>query len=289
MGGRSTDSRPADLHLVKSATATRDPLCSTMTVEPSLASHTGPIPDVHGRLTHTRSKLSHMDGTVDAVTQHHVDEMVDALVAEFGDRFDREQIEELMRDSVNQLAGRAQVADFLPVLGYRFTRERLGSLSRASETLDIVFVSLSGGGRGQIAAALTTMLSDGTVSAHSAGTAEEGVIDPAVEQAITELGIDTSELFSRPVSGEVLSRADVVVTLGLSVGVVHTPEGVRREDWRVGDPVGASIEEARRVRDDIERRVRTLLTELNALPDEPAQNPRPARDEPESVEADSST
>lgn len=203
-----------------------------------------------------------MSATLDPVTQHHVNQMIDALLGEFGDRFDRAQIEGLMSDSVTQLAGRANVADFLPVLAYRFTRERLGSLSRTGTGLDIVFVSLSGGGRGQLAAALTTLLSGGAVSAHSAGTAEHGVVDPTVAEVIAELGIDTAELFSRPVSGEVLASADVVVTLGLSVGVVHTPEGVRREDWRVGDPVGASIEEARRVRKDIERRVRALLEEL---------------------------
>jgi hypothetical protein len=81
---------------------------------------------------------------------------------------------------------------------------------------------------------------------------------------IRELGFDTSDLFTRPVSAEVLTSADVVVAMGLSVGVVETREEVRREDWRVGDPVGATIEEARRVRNDIERRVRTLLDELGA-------------------------
>ena len=85
---------------------------------------------------------------------------------------------------------------------------------------------------------------------------------------------DTSESFTRPVSTEVLASADVIVTMGLSVGVVETPDGVRREDWRVGDPVGATIEEARRVRDDIERRVRTLLEELEVLaPATPDERP----------------
>ena len=88
--------------------------------------------------------------------------MINALVGEFGDRFDRTQIEALMSYSVTHLAGRANVSEFLPVLAYRFTRERLRSPSRASGSdLDIVFVSLSCGGPGQIAAALTTMLSGG--------------------------------------------------------------------------------------------------------------------------------
>jgi arsenate reductase (thioredoxin) len=208
-----------------------------------------------------------METQVDPVTQHHVEEMIDRLVSEFGDRFERDRITELMADSVEQLASSAQVPDFLPVLAYRFTRERLGSIARApGTTSDIVFVSLSGGGRGQMAAALTTLLSDGQVTAHAAGSSRHGVLDPTVDTVIRELGVDTSEFFVRPVSGDILSAADVIVTMGHSVGEVALPEGVKRQDWRVGDPVGASIEETRRVRDDIERRVRALLDELGVLP-----------------------
>jgi arsenate reductase len=207
-----------------------------------------------------------MAHTIDAVTQHHVEEMTDDLCVEFGDDFDRTRIEKLMADSVQQLAGRARVEDFLPVLAYRFTRERLGSLLRSHATgWDVVFVSLSGGGRGQIAAALTTVLSNGSVSVHSAGTASEGQVDPAVATVLAERGIDTSESFARPVSSEILAGADVIVTMGHSVGSIDLPDGVRHEDWRVGDPVGATLEEARRVRDDIERRVRALLSDLEAL------------------------
>jgi arsenate reductase (thioredoxin) len=209
-----------------------------------------------------------MEAGVDPVTQHHVEEMIDRLVAEFGDRFERDRIAELMTDSVSQLASSAQVPDFLPVLAYRFTRERLGSIGRAPGTSwDVVFVSLSGGGRGQMAAALTTLLSEGeAVMAHAAGSSRHGVLDPTVEAVIRELGVDTSEFFVRPVSSDILTAADVIVTMGHSVGNVELPEGVKHLDWRVGDPVGASIEETRRVRDDIERRVRELLVELRVLP-----------------------
>jgi arsenate reductase (thioredoxin) len=65
-----------------------------------------------------------------------------------------------------------------------------------------------------------------------------------------------------PVTDEVLGAADVIVTMGHSVGVIDIPRDVRHEDWRVGDPVGAPIIEIRRVRADIERRVRTLLSDL---------------------------
>src|SRR5262249_15617959 len=56
--------------------------------------------------------------------------------------------------------------------------------------------------------------------------------------------------------------ADVIVTMGRSVGYVEIPPTVRHVDWRVGDPAGAPIDEVRRVREDIERRVEALASEL---------------------------
>jgi arsenate reductase len=225
---------------------------------------------------------------IDLVTQHHVEEMVDRLVAEFGDRFEHGRIEELMADSLAQLAEPAQIPDFLPVLAYRFTRERLGSIARTPGIgSDVVFVSLSGGGRGQMAAALTTLLSDGKVTAHAAGASRHGVLDPTVDRVIAELGVDTSEFYVRPVSSDILAAADVIVTMGHSVGEVKLPEGARYQDWRVGDPIGASLQEVRRVRDDIERRVQALLVELRVLPAaEPGDEHEatPPRDSAEEVE-----
>lgn len=125
-----------------------------------------------------------------------------------------------------------------------------------------MFVSLSGGGRGQIAAAQTALLSEGRVSVHSAGTAVQGQIDADVRAVIAELGVDPDEQFARPVTDEVLRAADVIVTMGHTVGVIDMPQDVRHEDWRVGDPIGAPIGETRRVRVDIEHRVRALLSEL---------------------------
>ena len=133
--------------------------------------------------------------------------------------------------------------------------------SAAEGSLDVVFVSLTGGGRSQIAAALTTWLSDGAVSVHAAGTGAQQPLDDGVATAIQELGIDIAESFARPASPEVLEAADVIVTMGHSVGQVAIPEGARHVDWRVGDPNGADLDETRRVRDDIERRVRALLDE----------------------------
>ena len=203
----------------------------------------------------------------DPTMQHQIEGMVRDLCSEFGGHFDRRQIEDMMNDSVERVLDTATVLDFVPLMAYRFTRERLHAIARArgedaEGTWDVVFVSLSGGGRGQIAAALNTLLSGSRVSVRSAGTAVQGQIDSDVRAVIAELGVDPDEQFARPVTEEVLRAADVIVTMGHSVGVIEIPSDVRLADWRIGDPIGAPIEEIRRVRADIEYRVRALLSEL---------------------------
>jgi protein-tyrosine-phosphatase len=214
-------------------------------------------------------EVCEMTVSLDPATQRRIRSRVDELCAEFGDRYGRPEIEALMDDSAQRLAARAHVVEYVPIMAFRLTRERLRALTRAAAASelppgnwDVVYVSLSGGGRGQIAAVLTALLSDHRVAVHSAGTAVAGQIDPGVRTVIAELGVDTKEAFARPVTDEVLRGADVVVTMGHSVGIVDIPEHVRHEDWRVGDPTGAPIDEIRRVRTDIERRVRALLREF---------------------------
>jgi protein-tyrosine-phosphatase len=208
-----------------------------------------------------------MSTTPDQGSRHQLDRMLDDLCAEFEGRFDRRRIQAVIEDSADRIASSAKVHDFLPLMAFRFARERLHAIARAQGEdaegkWDVVFVSLSGGGRGQIAATLTTLLSDHKVAVHSAGTAVQGQIDPGVRSVIAELGVNPEEAFARPVTDEVLHGADVIVTMGHSVGLIEIPDGVRHEDWRVGDPIGAPVEEIRRVRADIEHRVRGLLAEL---------------------------
>src|SRR5262245_19153065 len=172
-----------------------------------------------------------------------------------------------MDDSVRSLTSEGQVEDFLPALAHRFARERLKALARASgperAMPDVLFVGLNDTGRGQMAAALVTLRSEGRVVAHSAGSSATTSLDPGVLAVMEELGVDLSEAFAKPMSPEVLEAADVVVTMGRSVGAVDLPEGTRHEDWRVGDPTGAPVEEGRGVRDEIDARVQALLGRLD--------------------------
>jgi arsenate reductase len=206
------------------------------------------------------------------VVQRRLDSLADELVVEYAGQFEPETIRSLMADSAERLAASAAIPDYLPPLAFRFTKERLRASARPDQQrrdkrpgdggYDVVFVSLGGGGRGQIAAALTTLLSANKVAVHSAGTVVQGEIDPAVSAVISELGVDLAGAFARPIAPEVLEATNVIVTMGHTVGAFEIPAGVLHEDWRVGDPVGAPLDEVRRVRDDIERRVRGLLERL---------------------------
>jgi arsenate reductase len=201
------------------------------------------------------------------VARQHVERAVDSLADEFEGSHSRDVIDRVMEDSVRQLVGHAAVDDFLPTLAHRFARERLKALGRAhgpeSALPDVLFVGLGDTGRGQMAAALTTLRSEGRVVAHSAGSTAGVDVDPAVVEVMAELAVDLTEAYAKPLSEEVLSAADVVVTMGRSVGAIEIPEGTRHEDWRVGDPTGASVDEVRRVRDEIDQRVQALLSELD--------------------------
>jgi arsenate reductase len=192
---------------------------------------------------------------------------VDPLAAEFDGIYERAQIERVVAESAKQLEG-AAVASFIPILAHRFARERLRAQAQAEGKLakdapEIVFVSITGGGRARMAASLLERLTGDSANIHTAGSGTERGIDPNVRVAMEELGIDLTEKFTRPITAEVLASADVVVTMGRSVGEVEIPDTARHVDWRVGDPTGAELEEVRRVRDDIERRVTELAENLH--------------------------
>lgn len=202
------------------------------------------------------------------VARHHVEKAVESLEEEFDGAHSRETIERVMDDSLQQLVRDAEVDDFLPTLAHRFARERLKALGRGrgaeGADSDVLFIGLGDTGRGQMAAALLTLRSEGRIVAHSAGSSRGVDVDRAVVEVMAELGVDLSEAYAKPLSSEVLGSVTVAVTMGRSVGAVEIPEGVRHEDWRVGDPTGAPVDEVRRVRDDIDRRVQELLAELES-------------------------
>jgi protein-tyrosine-phosphatase len=99
------------------------------------------------------------------------------------------------------------------------------------------------------------------VHVRSAGSAPSERINPAVVDAMTEIGVDLSEEFPKPLTDEVVRAADVVITMGCGDACPIYP-GKRYEDWQLDDPAGQNLETVRRIRDEIDARVGRLVSDL---------------------------
>jgi protein-tyrosine-phosphatase len=112
-----------------------------------------------------------------------------------------------------------------------------------------------------MAAGLLRKAGEGKVHVRTAGSDPVDEINPAVVAAMEEIGVDLSEEFPKPLTDEFVRAADAVITMGCGDACPIYP-GKRYEDWELEDPAGKDIETVRRIRDEIDGRVRTLLSEL---------------------------
>ena len=203
---------------------------------------------------------------LDPVTRGHVVKAADRLHEEFAGIFGPETIARFVAESLDMLENH-RLAEFVPVLAHRFARERLRALGQADGLLtkeqpEVLFVCVHNAGRSQMAAGLVTLRSDGRVHVRSAGSAPADTVNPLVVEAMAELGIDLADAFPKPLTDEVVRAADVVITMGCGDACPIFP-GKRYEDWVLDDPAEAeTIEDVRRIRDEIDARVRVLVDEL---------------------------
>jgi protein-tyrosine-phosphatase len=206
-----------------------------------------------------------MSQALDPVTLHHVEKLTESLVDDFIGVFSRETIERYVSESVDLLGG-ARFSDFVPVLSYRFSRERLKALAQAEgivtkEQPEVLFVCVHNAGRSQMAAGLVRLRSGGRIHVRSAGSDPADTINPAVIEAMAEIGVDMSEDFPKPLTDEVVRAADVVITMGCGDACPIYP-GKRYEDWALEDPAGQDLDTVRQIRDDLDGRIRVLVGEL---------------------------
>jgi arsenate reductase (thioredoxin) len=125
----------------------------------------------------------------------------------------------------------------------------------------VLFVCVHNAGRSQMAAALLDHHARGSVKVRSAGSEPADKLNPAVVAAMNELGIDISREFPKPLTGEAVESADVVITMGCGDACPYYA-GKRYLDWELDDPAGQPLAAVRAIRDDIDVRVRELLEEL---------------------------
>jgi arsenate reductase (thioredoxin) len=129
----------------------------------------------------------------------------------------------------------------------------------------VLFVCTHNAGRSQMAAALLDQQAAGRVRVISAGSQPADQLNPAVVQAMAEIGLDISRELPKPLTAGKVQAADVVITMGCGDACPVYP-GKRYLDWDLPDPAGLDLPAIRPIRDDIQRRVRQLVAELAATP-----------------------
>jgi arsenate reductase (thioredoxin) len=128
-------------------------------------------------------------------------------------------------------------------------------------TPSVLFVCVHNAGRSQMAAALLDHYAAGRVDVRSAGSAPADQINPAVREAMTEVGIDISAARPKLLTTDAVQASDVVITMGCGDACPVFP-GKRYLDWQLTDPAGKGVDAVRPIRDEIDTRVRGLLAEL---------------------------
>jgi arsenate reductase len=129
---------------------------------------------------------------------------------------------------------------------------------------EVLFLCVHNAGRSQMAAALTERHGAGRIRVRSAGSEPGERINPAVAEAMAEVGIDLAGRTPRALTEEDGLAADVIVTMGCGDACPVYP-GKRYVDWELPDPAGKTLDEVRPIRDEIDRRVRALVDELTSV------------------------
>ncbi len=125
----------------------------------------------------------------------------------------------------------------------------------------VLFVCVHNAGRSQMAAGYLTHLAGDRIDVRSAGSEPADRLNPVVIQAMAEEGIDITAEQPKVLTSDAVQASDVVITMGCGDTCPWYP-GKRYEDWTLDDPAGQDLETVRRIRDQIDARVQTLVSEF---------------------------
>lgn len=207
-----------------------------------------------------------MPVTLTTAEKLQIREAAERLKRRFDGQLNTETIERFMNESLDTLIQRAHTSTWVPLLAERFARDRLRALVRLESdatTLNpsVLFLCVHNAGRSQMAAGWMRHLAGNDVDVFSGGSEPAEMVNQAAVAAMAEKGIDISGEIPQPWADEIVRAADVVVTMGCGDACPVFP-GKRYVDWELDDPSGKTVEEVRPIRDDLERRVRGLMAEL---------------------------
>jgi protein-tyrosine-phosphatase len=199
-----------------------------------------------------------------------LESIVGRLATKYHGVFSPETVARAVDDAWDRLTEHATVLPpFFPALVERFAKDQLRAAAQveglAPKTVpEVLFVCEHNAGRSQMAAALAHHLGGDRLGVRCAGSHPGERIYPVVIEAMSEVGLDVTHEFPKPLTDIVVRAADVVVTMGCGEACPVYP-GKHYEDWDVGDPEGQPIEQVRSIRDELDKHVHELLTDL--LPD----------------------
>jgi arsenate reductase len=124
----------------------------------------------------------------------------------------------------------------------------------------VLFVCVENAGRSQIAEAFANEYGKGKIEALSAGTMPANEVNPVVVKVMLEKGFDLSKNKPKLITGQMVQEADAIIVMGCSAqGFCPAPLLNKVTDWGIEDPKGKPIEKVREIRDEIERKVKTLI------------------------------
>lgn len=131
----------------------------------------------------------------------------------------------------------------------------------APHTPSVLFVCVHNAGRSQMAAGFLREIAGDRIDVRSAGSMPAEQINPVAVAAMGEVGIDITAEQPKVLTTEAVQASDVVITMGCGDACPFFP-GKRYEDWELDDPAGQGLEAVRPIRDDIRRRIETLVSEI---------------------------
>lgn len=129
----------------------------------------------------------------------------------------------------------------------------------------VIFLCVHNAGRSQMAMGWMQHLAGDRIEVLSGGSNPGTEVNPSAVAAMEEVGIDISSAQPKGWTDDTIGAADVIVTMGCGDTCPVFP-GKRYLDWELADPAGKGVAEVRPVRDEIERRVRGLMAELDVEP-----------------------
>ena len=190
---------------------------------------------------------------------------VQQLSRKYAGKFDESEIRPIVKDSFASFAD-AKVRTFIPVFTTRYADDRLRAMAKVRGLItdtppSVLFVCVHNAGRSQMAAGWLRHLSRGKIEVYSGGSLPGKDLNAAAVEAMREVGVDIANEFPKPFAVEIVQSADVVITMGCGDTCPIFP-GKRYEDWALDDPAGLGVEAVRPIRDEIKRRVESLIQDL---------------------------